>query len=152
MSETTLKMGSMGFFLCDWSVEFLRYRSEKKKAKKLRAREAERLKNCQDLSIQTEECTCEDTCEDCDNKNQEILKISETLHQYESEKNRLSQLFGSDADVFDNVETVLREASEKQSELEQLREDKMVLSESVAVQLREAFKIKKKKVFEWDFV
>jgi len=60
-------------------------------------------------------------------------------------------LFGSDADVFDNVETVLREASEKQSELEQLREDKMVLSESVAVQLREAFKINKK-VFEWDFV
>jgi len=29
-------MGSMGFFLCDWSVEFLRYRAQKKKAKKQR--------------------------------------------------------------------------------------------------------------------
>ena len=130
-------MGSMGFFLCDWSVEFLR--SQKKKAKKERAKEAERLKNLQDFSVQTEACECDDNdnCKSCDVKEKELSKVNETLQQFQSEKNRLSQLFGSDSDVFASVENVLKEASEKKSELEKLKEDKLVLAESVAVQLRQ---------------
>lgn len=128
-------MGSMGFFLCDWSVEFLR--SQKKKAKKLRAKEAERLKNLQDFSIQTDACDCEDSCNSCEDKEKELSKVNETLQQFQSEKKRLSQLFGSDSDVFASVENVLKEASEKRSELEKLKADKVMLAESVGVQLRE---------------
>merc|ERR1719213_450822 len=99
-------MGSMGFFLCDWSVEFLRYRSEKKKAKKLRQKETEKLKNCRELSIQTDDS--DESCLSCNDKIQELSKANETLSEFQNEKNRLSQLFGSESDILGSVEMFSR--------------------------------------------
>jgi len=143
-------MGSMGFFLCDWSVEFLRYRSQKKKAKKQRQREAERLKNQRELSIQTE--ICEDNCEKCSDKDSELSKINEELHQYQSEKNRISQLCGSESDIFQSVENILKEATDKKFELDRLKEENLQLAENVAVQLRDRDKAHSERVRSLEIV
>jgi len=143
-------MGSMGFFLCDWSVEFLRYRSQKKKAKKLRQKEAERLENLRELSVQTD--VSEDSCNSCSEKIQEITKINETLTEYQNEKNRLSQMLGSESDVLESVETVLKEASEKKKEIDKLKEDNLGLAENVAVQLRERDKAHSERVRSLEIV
>lgn len=143
-------MGSMGFFLCDWSVEFLRYRSQKKKAKKLRQKEAERLENLRELSVQTD--VSEDSCNSCSEKIQEITKINETLTEYQNEKNRLSKMFGSESDVLESVETVLKEASEKKKEIDKLKEDNLGLAENVAVQLRERDKAHSERVRSLEIV
>jgi len=141
-------MGSMGFFLCDWSVEFLR--AQKKKAKKQRQKEAEKCQNSKELSIQTE--ACDESCMSCSEKSQELTKVNETLSQYESEKNRLSQLFGSESDLFANVETVLKEAAEKKSEMDKLRVENVQLAENVAVQLRERDKAHSERVRSLEIV
>jgi len=141
-------MGSMGFFLCDWSVEFLR--SQKKKAKKLRQKEAERLENLRELSVQTD--NSEDSCNSCSEKLQEITKINETLTQYQNEKNRLSQMFGSESDVMESVKNVLKEASEKKKEIDELKEDNLALAENVAVQLRERDKAHSERVRSLEIV
>jgi len=143
-------MGSMGFFLCDWSVEFLRYRSQKKKAKKLRQKEAERLENLRELSVQTD--NSEDSCNSCSEKLQEITKINETLTQYQNEKNRLSKMFGSESDILESVENVLKEASEKKKEIDKLKEDNLGLAENVAVQLRERDKAHSERVRSLEIV
>jgi len=139
---------SMGFFLCDWSVEFLR--SQKKKAKKLRQKEAERLENLRELSVQTD--VSEDSCNSCSEKIQEITKINETLTEYQNEKNRLSQMFGSESDILEIVETVLKEASEKKKEIDKLKEDNLGLAENVAVQLRERDKAHSERVRSLEIV
>lgn len=138
----------MGFFLCDWSVEFLR--AQKKKAKKQKQKEAEQLQNSRDLSIQTD--TSDESCLSCSDKTQELTKISETLTKYESEKNRLSQLFGSESDIFANVESVLKEASEKKCELNKLKDENLQLAENVAVQLRERDKAHSERVRSLEIV
>jgi len=143
-------MGSMGFFLCDWSVEFLRYRAQKKKAKKQRQKEAEKCQNTKELSIQTE--TCDESCQSCSEKSQELTKINETLTQYESEKNRLSQLFGSESDIFSSVEIALKEANEKKSEMDKLKVENVQLAENVAVQLRERDKAHSERVRSLEIV
>jgi len=143
-------MGSMGFFLCDWSVEFLRYRAQKKKAKKQRQKEAEKCLNTKELSIQTE--TCDESCQSCSEKSQELTKINETLTQYESEKNRLSQLFGSESDIFSSVEIALKEATEKKSEMDKLKVENVQLAENVAVQLRERDKAHSERVRSLEIV
>jgi len=141
-------MGSMGFFLCDWSVEFLR--SQKKKAKKQRQKEAEKCLNTKELSIQTE--TCDESCQSCSEKSQELAKINATLTQYESEKNRLSQLFGSESDIFSSVEIALKEATEKKSEMDKLKVENVQLAENVAVQLRERDKAHSERVRSLEIV
>jgi len=143
-------MGSMGFFLCDWSVEFLRYRSEKKKAKKLRQKEAEKLKNCRELSIQTDDS--DESCLSCNDKIQELSKANETLSEFQNEKNRLSQLFGSESDILGSVENVLKEAAEKKNLLEKLKEENLQLAENVAVQLRERDKAHSERVRSLEIV
>ena len=60
------------------------FRSQKKKAKKLRQKEAERLENLRELSVQTD--VSEDSCNSCSEKIQEITKINETLTEYQNEK------------------------------------------------------------------
>jgi len=141
-------MGSMGFFLCDWSVEFLR--SEKKKAKKLRQKEAEKLKNCRELSIQTDDS--DESCLSCNDKIQELSKANETLSEFQNEKNRLSQLFGSESDILGSVENVLKEAAEKKNLLEKLKEENLQLAENVAVQLRERDKAHSERVRSLEIV
>jgi len=141
-------MGSMGFFLCDWSVEFLR--AQKKKAKKQRQKEAEKCQNSKELSIQTE--ACDESCMSCSEKSKELTKVNETLSQYESEKNRLSQLFGSESNLFASVETVLKEAAEKKSEMDKLRAENVQLAENVAVQLRERDKAHSERVRSLEIV
>jgi len=143
-------MGSMGFFLCDWSVEFLRYRSEKKKAKKLRQKEAEKLKNCRELSIQTDDS--DESCLSCNDKIQELSKANETLSEFQIEKNRLSQLFGSESDILGSVENVLKEAAEKKNQLDKLKEENLQLAENVAVQLRERDKAHSERVRSLEIV
>jgi hypothetical protein len=143
-------MGSMGFFLCDWSVEFLRYRAQKKKAKKQRQKEAEECQHKQDLSIQTE--ACDESCMSCSEKSQELTEVNKTLTQYESEKTRLSQLFGSESDIFSSVESVLKEAAEKKSEMDKLRVENVQLAEDVAVQLRERDKAHSERVRSLEIV
>jgi len=140
-------MGSMGFFLCDWSVEFLR--SQKKKAKKLRQKEAERLENLRELSVQTDNSEDSNSCSE---KLQEITKINETLTQYQNEKNRLSKMFGSESDILESVENVLKEASEKKKEIDKLKEDNLGLAENVAVQLRERDKAHSERVRSLEIV
>jgi len=141
-------MGSMGFFLCDWSVEFLR--SEKKKAKKLRQKEAEKLKNCRELSIQTDDS--DESCLSCNDKIQELSKANETLSEFQNEKNRLSQLFGSESDILGSVENVLKEAAEKKNQLDKLKEENLQLAENVAVQLRERDKAHSERVRSLEIV
>jgi len=141
-------MGSMGFFLCDWSVEFLR--SQKKKAKKQKLKEAERLKNLRELSIQTD--TCDDNCEKCSDRDQELSRINEELSHYHNEKKRITQLFGSESDMFQSVENVLQEASVKESELQKLKEENVNLAENVAVQLRERDKAHSERVRSLEIV
>ena len=111
------------------------FRAQKKKAKKQRQKEAEKCQNSKELSIQTE--ACDESCISCSEKSQELTKVTETLSQYESEKSRLSQLFGSESDLFASVESVLKEAAEKKSEMDKLRVENVQLAENVAVQLRE---------------
>ena len=96
------------------------------------------------MSIQTD--TSDESCLSCSDKTQELTKISETLTKYESEKNRLSQLFGSESDIFANVESVLKEASEKKCELNKLKDENLQLAENVAVQLRERDKAHSERV------
>jgi len=135
-------MGSMGFFLCDWSVEFLRYRSQKKRAKKQKAKELERLKNQVSLSVQTEESGVER--EDCDD-----LKTARlSLDHYQAQTNRLSQLCGgqTETDLVETVERIVNEAAERETEVERLKEDNRMMSESVAVQLRERDKAHSERV------
>ena len=88
----------------------------------------------------------------CSEKSQELTKVNETLSQYESEKNRLSQLFGSESDLFANVETVLKEAAEKKSEMDKLRVENVQLAENVAVQLRERDKAHSERVRSLEIV
>lgn len=141
-------MGSMGFFLCDWSVEFLR--AQKKKAKKQRQKEGEECQHKKDLSIQTE--ACDESCISCSEKSQELTEVNKTLTQYESEKSRLSQLFGSEPDIFSSVESVLKEAAEKKSEMDKLRVENVQLAEDVAVQLRERDKAHSERVRSLEIV
>merc|ERR1712203_491887 len=112
--------------------------------------EAEQLQNSRDLSIQTD--TSDESCLSCSDKTQELTKISETLTKYESEKNRLSQLFGSESDIFANVESVLKEASEKKCELNKLKDENLQLAENVAVQLRERDKAHSERVRSLEIV
>merc|ERR1712226_34137 len=133
-------MGSMGFFLCDWSVEFLR--SQKKRAKKQKAKELERLKNQVSLSVQTEESGVER--EDYDD-----LKTARlSLDHYQAQTNRLSQLCGghTETDLVESVERIVNEAAERETEVERLKEDNRMMSESVAVQLRERDKAHSERV------
>ena len=115
-------------------MSFFCFRSQKKKAKKQKLKEAERLKNLRELSIQTD--SCEDNCERCSDKDQELSKINDELRHYHSEKKRITQLFGSETDLFQSVENVLQEASAKESELQKMKEENVNLAENVAVQLR----------------
>merc|ERR1712029_1116497 len=88
----------------------------------------------------------------CSEKIQEITKINETLTEYQNEKNRLSQMFGSESDVLESVETVLKEATEKKSEMDKLKEDNLGLAENVAVQLRERDKAHSERVRSLEIV
>ena len=126
------------------------FRAQKKKAKKQRQKEAEKCLNTKELSIQTE--TCDESCQSCSEKSQELTKINETLTQYESEKNRLSQLFGSESDIFSSVEIALKEANEKKSEMDKLKVENVQLAENVAVQLRERDKAHSERVRSLEIV
>ena len=126
------------------------FRAQKKKAKKQRQKEAEECQNKQDLSIQTE--ACDESCMSCSEKSQELTEVNKTLTQYESEKSRLSQLFGSESDIFSSVESVLKEAAEKKSEMDKLRVENVQLAEDVAVQLRERDKAQSERVRSLEIV
>ena len=126
------------------------FRSEKKKAKKLRQKEAEKLKNCRELSIQTDDS--DESCLSCNDKIQELSKANETLSEFQNEKNRLSQLFGSESDILGSVENVLKEAAEKKNLLEKLKEENLQLAENVAVQLRERDKAHSERVRSLEIV
>jgi len=129
-------MGSMGFFLCDWSVEFLR--SQKKRAKKQRAQELERLKTQVSLSVQTEEVG-EETCDEL-----EAARLS--LKHYQTQTARLSQLCGSEAELVETVQRIVQEAAERETEVGRLREENRRIAEDVAVQLRERDKAHSERV------
>lgn len=81
-----------------------------------------------------------------------MAEVNKTLTQYESEKTRLSQLFGSESDIFKSVESVLKEAAEKKSEMDKLRVENVQLAEDVAVQLRERDKAHSERVRSLEIV
>merc|ERR1712203_1200023 len=112
--------------------------------------EAEQLQNSRDLSIQTD--TSDESCLSCSDKTQELSKANETLSKFQNEKNRLSQLFGSESDIFANVESVFKEASEKKCELNKLKDENLQLAENVAVQLRERDKAHSERVRSLEIV
>jgi len=116
----------MGFFLCDWSVEFLR--SQKKRAKKQAKEDAEKLSRFVEFSVQTEEV-----------EGGEELEVAR-------QNQRLSQLLGSETDLVGQVERIVSEAAERETEVGRLREDNLRMSESVAVQLRERDKAHSERV------
>jgi len=130
----------MGFFLCDWSVEFLRYRSQKKRAKK-EAAAAELLRLGRgagvSLSVQTEETGA---------SSEELEAAKLSLQHLQAQNNRLSQLCGSETELVENVERLVREASHRQAELDSLKEDNLRIAENVAVQLRERDKAHSERV------
>jgi len=133
-------MGSMGFFLCDWSVEFLRYRSQKKRAKKQAEKDAEKSSRFVDFSVQTEEVQA--------GAEAELEAARERVQHFSSQNNRLSQLVGgeTETDLVGRVETILSQAADRETELAGLREDNLRISESVAVQLRERDKAHSERV------
>merc|ERR1719150_105252 len=126
----------MGFFLCDWSVEFLRYRSQKKRAKKQAKEDAEKLSRFVEFSVQTEEVE----------GGEELEVARQTVQRYSSQNQRLSQLLGSETDLVGQVERIVSEAAERDSEVGRLKEDNLRMSESVAVQLRERDKAHSERV------
>ena len=65
-----------------------------------------------------------------------MSNINDELRHYHSEKKRITQLFGSETDLFQSVENVLEESSAKESELQKMKEENVNLAENVAVQLR----------------
>jgi len=121
-------MGSMGFFLCDWSVEFLRYRSQKKRARKQAEKDAEKSPRFVEFSVQTEEV------------------VGGLDLDLAGQNERLSQLVGGETDLVGRVEEMVSQAAERETELARLREDNLVMSESVAVQLRERDKAHSERV------
>jgi len=108
------------------------------------------LKNCRELSIQTDDS--DESCLSCNDKIQELSKANETLSEFQNEKNRLSQLFGSESDILGSVENVLKEAAEKKNLLEKLKEENLQLAENVAVQLRERDKAHSERVRSLEIV
>merc|ERR550539_1607462 len=132
-------MGSMGFFLCDWSVEFIR--SQKKRAKKQAEKDAEKSSRFVEFAVQTDEVATQGT-------GAELEVARQRVQHYSSQNNRLSQLVGGEAetDLVDRVEGILSQAAERETELARLREDNLVMSESVAVQLRERDKAHSERV------
>jgi len=124
----------MGFLLADWSIELIRYRSRKRKAKKQSKKDNQ--KHQKECSAQTEASDCLT----CSEKLSQLSSQSEILSQYESERKRLTQLFScddneSDLDIIEHVETMLKEASAVRSEVEQLKEEGLRMAESVGRQL-----------------
>lgn len=140
-------MGSMGFFLCDWSVEFIRYRSQKKRAKKQAEKDAEKSSRFVEFAVQTDEVATEGT-EGTEGTGAELEVARQRVQHYSSQNNRLSQLVGgvAETDLVDRVEGILSQAAERETELARLREDNLVMSESVAVQLRERDKAHSERV------
>jgi len=108
------------------------------------------LKNCRELSIQTDDS--DESCLSCNDKIQELSKANETLSEFQNEKNRLSQLFGSESDILGSVENVLKEAAEKKNLLDKLKEENLQLAENVAVQLRERDKAHSERVRSLEIV
>ena len=108
------------------------------------------MKNCRELSIQTDDS--DESCLSCNDKIQELSKANETLSEFQNEKNRLSQLFGSESDILGSVENVLKEAAEKKNLLEKLKEENLQLAENVAVQLRERDKAHSERVRSLEIV
>lgn len=66
--------------------------------------------------------------------------------QVVSQNQRLSQLLGGETDLVGQVERMVSQATERESELGRLKEDNLRMSESVAVQLRERDKAHSEKV------
>ena len=108
------------------------------------------MKNCRELSIQTDDS--DESCLSCNDKIQELSKANETLSEFQNEKNRLSQLFGSESDILGIVENVLKEAAEKKNQLDKLKEENLQLAENVAVQLRERDKAHSERVRSLEIV
>jgi len=128
-------MGSVGFLLADWSIELIRYRSKKRKAK------AERKKNekhQRENSSQTEEAICIS----CSEKSDQISVQNRKLSEYKTAREKLIRLLSCKADICDldiieRVEEIRREASAVKSEMEKLQEERLKMTESVGRQLEE---------------
>jgi len=128
-------MGSVGFLLADWSIELIRYRSKKRKAK------AERKKN---EKHQEESCTQTEAsnCIACSEKSAQISVQNEKLSEYKRGKDDLIKLISCktdvcDLDIIERVNEICREASLVKSEVEHLKEDRLKMTESVERQLAE---------------
>ena len=113
-------------------------RSQKKRAKKQRAQELERLKTQVSLSVQTEEVG-EETCDEL-----EAARLS--LKHYQTQTDRLSQLCGSEAELVETVQRIVQQAAERETEVGRLREENRRIAEDVAVQLRERDKAHSERV------
>ena len=68
---------------------------------------------------------------------EELEVARQRVQRYSSQNQRLSQLLGSETDLVGQVERIVSEAAERETEVGRLREDNLRMSESVAVQLRE---------------
>jgi len=128
-------MGSVGFLLADWSIELIRYRSKKRKAK------AERKKN---EKHQKESCTqtYETSCIACSEKSAQISAQNEKLSEHKIEKDNLIKLISCktdvcDLDIFERIGEICREASVVKSEIENLKDERLKMTESVERQLAE---------------
>jgi len=124
-------MSSMGFLLADWSIELIRSRKQKSKAKckKLNKDYCER-------SVETEESFCPS----CHQKDTEISSYRNKLDKYKTEQNKLEKILSCDeseigVNIIESVEAVVSEASEVRREVEKLKEEGLALAKSVGRQL-----------------
>lgn len=110
-------MGSMGMLLADWSVELIRSRRKKAKAKKAKKGQTE------------EPQTKTEGCPDCEG-------TAKRLACEEQEKGRLHLLVGAaPGDLVAAVEELVNKAGELRKEAEQLKEEGKRMAENVGRQL-----------------
>jgi len=123
--------------LADWSIELIKHRQRKGKAKKEAKRRA-KGRCSSECSVQTDETRCE-ACE----KNMTLLTThQERISKYKEERERMKKLFvcddsESDIVIVDSVEQVLREAAEVRAQVEKLKNEMLKMEESLARQLAE---------------
>jgi len=123
--------------LADWSIELIKHRQRKGKAKKEAKRRA-KGRCSSECSVQTDETRCE-ACE----KNMTLLTTQqERISKYKEEREKMKKLFvcddsESDIVIVDSVEQVLREAAEVRAQVEKLKNEMLKMEESLARQLAE---------------
>jgi len=118
-------MGSMGFLLADWSIEIIRSRARKRKTK-------------EGNNLQSKKAEDPSPCTYCEQLASKLTAQAEIISQDREERRYLANLFAEDeqeADIIENIEKMMREASAVRTEVEELKVEREKMAESIGRQL-----------------